>query len=394
VALTADEFDVRLAPIADALAETRWSAIIYDPEWTLVWISDELLSLLESDRPEEIGVGSNVMEVYQRPLWRAALTPESGDILLDRTLAYILHDQSDGGARVRAILAEAGMGEAVAGVVPTEPPLLWSFGLEYVSGEFPPTHVHALSIRLHDRSGELLGTAQIYNSGLRAGLVNLLARGDREMYERMARLAESGPRAVAILFADVEASGVLSRHASSAGYFRLIQALTRSIDRIVVERTGIVGRHAGDGVTAFFLAEHVGSSSAAARAAIEAGREIKNTVSGATEIAEHAGIAGEELRVNIGVHWGSTVYMGQLVTDGRLEVTALGDEVNECARIQETASGGVLLASKSVVEQLSPDDAAALAVDAVEAHYSTVAEMPDVSTKAVRDAGSIPVARV
>jgi hypothetical protein len=26
--------------------------------------------------------------------------------------------------------------------------------------------------------------------------------------------------------------------------------------------------------------------------------------------------------------------MGQVVTDGRLEVTALGDEVNECARME------------------------------------------------------------
>jgi len=56
--------------------------------------------------------------------------------------------------------------------------------------------------------------------------------------------------------------------------------------------------------------------------------------------------------VSVGVHWGGSLYMGQVVTRGRLEVTALGDEVNECARIQRAASGGAILASKGVLERL------------------------------------------
>ena len=391
---TAADFDTRLKPIAEALAHTRWGAMIYDPEWTLVWVSDELAELLGSRQGKDIGVGRNVIEVFQLQPWRDAVTPESGIRLLTCNISYILHDQRDGGSRVRALLEEGGMGMVLDGVVPSEPPALWAYGLEYVNRDNPPTHVHALAVRLRDMDGELLGTAQIFNSGLRAGLVNLLARGDRDMYERMARLADPGPRAVAILFADLEASGRLSKHASSAGYFVLIQALTRSIDRIVVERGGIVGKHAGDGVTAFFLADDAGSPSAAARTALEAARSIAGTVSAAAAIAEGAGIPAAEVRVNVGVHWGSTVFMGQLITDGRLEVTALGDEVNECARIQETARGGALLASKAVVEQLSREDAEGLSIDPVETAYATVGELPGASEKAIRDAGSTSVAHL
>ncbi len=394
MAVVTEQLDPRLEPVAEALEHTRWAAIIYDPEWTLAWVSDELADLLGTRDPAEVGLGRNVVEVFQLAPWRDSLTPESNAQVLRSTLAYILHDQPDGGARVRASLEAAGLDDFLDGVDPAEPPPIWAYGLEYLSGDLPATHVHAMSIRLRDPAGELLGTAQIYNSGFRAGLVNLLARGDRDMYERMVSLAAPGPRAVAVLFADLEASGTLSKHASSAGYFGLIQALTRSIDGIVVGHRGIVGKHAGDGVTAFFLANYAGSASAAARAALEAAREISTAVSGAAGIAEHAGIPPDEVRVNIGVHWASAVFMGQLVTDGRLEVTALGDEVNECARIQQTARGGQLLASKALIEQLSGADAEALGIQPSGTAYATVGELPGAGTKAIRDAGSISVAQL
>jgi class 3 adenylate cyclase len=38
-------------------------------------------------------------------------------------------------------------------------------------------------------------------------------------------------------------------------------------------------------------------------------------------------------------------------------VTALGDEVNEAARIEACASGGRMLASKTLIERLDPNDA-------------------------------------
>ena len=86
--------------------------------------------------------------------------------------------------------------------------------------------------------------------------------------------------------------------------------------------------------------------------------------------------------------------MGQVVTGGRLEVTALGDEVNECARIQESARDGTVLASKALIERLDPEHARRVGIDPDTVAYCTVGELPDATEKAVRDAGSIPVTEV
>jgi hypothetical protein len=85
------------------------------------------------------------------------------------------------------------------------------------------------------------------------------------------------------------------------------------------------------------------------------------------------------------------LYMGQIVTRGRLEVTALGDEVNECARIEQVARDGALLASKDLLERLDPEDAAAVGVDVTEVTYTSLAELAGDQEKVIRDAGQLAV---
>jgi class 3 adenylate cyclase len=95
--------------------------------------------------------------------------------------------------------------------------------------------------------------------------------------------------------------------------------------------------------------------------------------------------------MKVGIHWGASLYMGQLVPGGRLDVTALGDEVNETARIQDSAEEGRTLVSKQLVEHLTDDDAASLGLDIEKLSYQTVSELERATEKAVRDAGTIPV---
>ena len=83
--------------------------------------------------------------------------------------------------------------------------------------------------------------------------------------------------------------------------------------------------------------------------------------------------------------------MVQLVPGGRLDVTALGDEVNEAARIQETAASGETLASKQLIEQLTEEDAAGLGLDLEKLSYRPLAEIDRAPEKAVRDAGGLAV---
>ncbi len=63
-------------------------------------------------------------------------------------------------------------------------------------------------------------------------------------------------------------------------------------------------------------------------------------------------------------------------------------------RVQQTARDGEILASKSLIEQLQPDDARQVGIDPDALPYQTIAEVGTAGEKAVRDAGGLPVARL
>lgn len=383
----------RLAEIAAVYANAKQAAELFDADWNLIWVSDELKTLIGEDDEQRLGVGHHVL-VGRNGFWLDVVTDETQGVWRRANLGYVIHE-TPGPVLARAI-EEAGVGDeedALAGIELGPAPSNWSFQMAYRRPGFPPLRVTCDSRRVNDADGERIGTANIYYPALAATVLDLLARGDEQMYRRMAKLIEPGRHAAAILFADLQASGALSRRLPSATYFRLISALTTAIDEVVGDLGGIVGKHAGDGVTAFFLADDAGSTSAAARAAIEASQRIgdaaERTASGFA--AEGVELAPADVLMNIGVHWGGALYMGQIVTGGRLEVTALGDEVNEAARIQQAARDGSAWASKALVERLEAADAIAAGVDPDRAVYRTVAELPGADEKTIRDAGGIAV---
>jgi hypothetical protein len=86
--------------------------------------------------------------------------------------------------------------------------------------------------------------------------------------------------------------------------------------------------------------------------------------------------------------------MGQVASQGLLEVTALGDEMNEAARIEESTPGGQVLASKALLERLDRADAVALNLDPATITYTALAEREGVSDKSARDAGTVAVADI
>jgi len=215
-----------------------------------------------------------------------------------------------------------------------------------------------------------------------------LGRGDPRLFERMDRVSDPARRPAGILFADLEASGAHSRRLSSRGYFDLIRDITDLIDSRVVARDGIVGKHAGDGGSALFLAgDFGGSESAAARGAIEAARAIRDG-------AERLGPDRVAVKLNVGVHWGATLMVGQVATSGRLEVTALGDQMNEGACIEAAAKDGAILASKDLIERLDARDAQATGINPDAISYTPLGELDGASDKAIRDAGAIPVTAI
>jgi class 3 adenylate cyclase len=244
--------------------------------------------------------------------------------------------------------------------------------------------------RVCDLSGRIAGTVGILKPAAGMSILGTVASvGDIRHLERVQDVVTADRRPAAILFADLEASSPLARRLSTADYFNLARRLVRAADQCVVEAGGLVGRHLGDGVTAFFLAEVLGSESAAAKAAIDATRALRHA---ATNVAERSGLAPDDVVWRFGLHWGATLYVGLIKTVARSEVTALGDEVNEAARIEACASGGRALASKALVERLNRTDAQALELTHVT--YSPLGELPTATDKARRDAPAIAVCDV
>jgi class 3 adenylate cyclase len=382
------------------LQRTGLAATAFDHEWRMVWVSDEQKRLLDEWDDDTLGVGRRLPESLGSGPWRSVLMPEDVLRWTKDMLPWIVAD-TPGGAEAVADMLSASLTDvereevlsSLRALPPPPPGPLWVSSVLFLQGELPPVRVGYVGFRAHAPDGRLLGTVLIYAPSLPASILLLVSRGDEAMFGRMARLVEPGRRRAAILFADLQASAELSRRLPSAAYFRLVRAATTAIDEVIIRHLGIVGKHAGDGVTAFFLADDLGGVSQAARAAVEAAREIPGAAyEAAAALTENADLIDlGDSRINVGLHWGGTLYMGQVVTGGRLEVTALGDEVNECARIQQSAREGQLLASKSLVEHLDPADARALGIDAEALVYDLVAELAGALEKAARDAGGIPV---
>ena len=108
-------------------------------------------------------------------------------------------------------------------------------------------------------------------------------------------------------------------------------------------------------------------------------------------VAERSGLDSSDVVMRFGLHWGSTPYIGGITTGARTEVTALGDEINESARIEASATGGRILASKQLIERLTRADATAVDIDTENVIYTQLAELRSATDKARRDAPSIAV---
>ena len=266
---------------------------------------------------------------------------------------------------------------------------------DVIWSEMPTTHFgtsigsNSVFQRVRDASGRVVGGLSVSKPAVGMTTIGMLTgAGDLGHFERMQHVATAGKRPAAVLFADLEGSTQLAKRLPTATYFTLVRRLTRAADKCVVDAGGLVGRHAGDGVTAFFVAETAGSESAAARACISAVRALQVAT---LEIAARHELEPGEITVRAGLHCGATLYIGSIITSGRSEVTALGDEVNEAARIEACASGGRALASKALLERLSDDDAAALDIDPNAVGYAQLADLDTATEKARRDAPAIAV---
>jgi len=386
-----------LAEVASALNQAGVWGQVFDRDYRLVYMTDELrlsLGALVEMVPVPVGARNFGPEYVDAMLgW-----PGGGwgiDALRGALSAvghWVLADARGGGEELRQSV-DPRLRDIVEGLSPSTEPIALTYAIPSTSmGARAPFDIKQLAARIHDPTGRFVGITSL---GLTAaGMSTIgatLAMGDLGHFERMMHVSRPGRRPAAILFADLEGSSVLSRRLSTASYFALGRRLTRATDECVIEADGLVGRHVGDGVVAFFLADAAGSESAAARNCIAGARAIREAV---PEVAARNDLEPDDVVLRFGLHWGANLYVGHIATAGRSEVTALGDEVNEAARIEACASGGRSLASKDLMERLDPEDAAVLDLDPDRVTYTPLGELTTATEKARRDAPTIPVCEV
>jgi class 3 adenylate cyclase len=363
--------DGPLGEVVAALSAGRAAAQVVDANGCLAWVSEQMLVMAGADDETDVGIGRHVDEVLERPIWRDLLT--SGAV---ETLRRDLHPRLEDAAGTHAPL--------------------WVLPLDLQIGARERS-VGMLGVTLRQADGSPLGAVLIYAPLLPARVLALVSEGDEAMFTRMADLSEPAQRPAAVVFADIDGSGPLSRRLPTSVYFELIRGITTAFDELVGRHGGIVGKHAGDGASAFFLREAHGTDSEAAAAAVRVVQALPDLVAGVvTDLAESGvEISRADCRLNVGAHWGADLFIGQVVTGGRLEVTALGDEVNECARVEQVATAGQRLLTKTLVERLDDAVAADLGLRPRSMTYRLLADLGRdggaVGAKAERDAGSLAV---
>ena len=390
--------DPQLAKVAVALSESGHWAWIVDSQWQLVYASDEIRRTFGGGRLASMPVGKTHMF---GPEWFAASrewafgsnTDELNRMVFARIGGLALSDMAGGRDELRGLVDPTLYDlmddlEPVDADAPALSRMSEATGLD-VSNLLD---ISLLLFRIRDDRGRLSGTAVIAkpSAGMHA-ISMMVAHSDAQHLRQIQLVAKAARRPAAVLFADLEGSSPLAKRLSTADYFRLTRRLVTAADRCVIEAGGLVGRHVGDGVVAFFLAETLGSESLAARACIAAARNLR---SASSDVATRCGLGAEDVVIRFGLHWGATLYVGAITTGARSEVTALGDEVNEGARIEACASGGKALASKDLIERLTRDDARDLNLDPDHMTYTALGDLPTATEKARRDAPAIAVCDV
>lgn len=386
--------DPQLAAVAAALNAAGHWAWVMDERWRLAYVTDSIrLTYGANVEPAEFAIGCHAFgsEMLRlAPTWRFGPSTSRLFGFVVRGFAPWLVEDTPGGVDEVRRLIDPALQACIEEPVPVDGDAL-AFKSR-ARGVEDEVDVQVVGLRVRRGDGSLAGTVMLVKPAASMAILGAIASmGDLRHFEQMQRVARAGRRPAAILFADLEGSSPLARRLPTATYFTLGRRLTRACDRCVIDAGGLVGRHAGDGVVAFFLAESEGSESAAARACITAARAIRDTVAG---VAARTGLGDGDVVLRFGLHWGSKLYVGAVTTGGRAEVTALGDEVNEAARIEACATGGRALASKDLVERLERQDAAALGLDPDHMVYTPLSGLTTATEKARRDAPAVAVCDV
>jgi adenylate cyclase len=148
---------------------------------------------------------------------------------------------------------------------------------------------------------------------------------------------------MAMLFADIRGSTVLSERMSPTEFSQLINRFYTGATRLIGEEDGMVEKLAGDSLAAFWGAGFAGSDYV--RRTILVGLKLANLMT------------RQEIPVGIGVHTGIAFFGVVGASEGLTNITAVGDEVNLAARLGSIAAAGEILISEPALDAARVDSA-------------------------------------
>lgn len=153
-------------------------------------------------------------------------------------------------------------------------------------------------------------------------------------------------RIVAVLFADIRGFTPLAARLEPQQVVTFLNRYFGIMNRTITRHHGTVDQLLGDGILAVFGApvsslSNAGNAVTAALEMVEALEEFNRH--------EAVELAGEEIRIGIGIHQGEVV-AGNVGSDERMEYTVVGDTVQVAMRVEELtkAEPNSILISQSV----------------------------------------------
>ena len=307
--------DPALADVSRALRDTGHWAWVVDERWNCAYASDELrLTFGAGVELAPWALGSHLFgpeSIEMSRGWRfGSNTAEAMRVMFAVVGGWVLADTPGGRDELREIV-DPSLRDMVDRLSPEDPAAASGKAAGVGFAEIQ-VDVPMVAIRIRDTTGRLAGTVLITKPAAGMTMLGAMASmADLGHLERMQSVSVPARRPAAILFADLEASSPLARRLSTASYFALGRRLVRAADQCVIDEGGLVGRHVGDGVVAFFLAESAGSESAAARSCISAARALRVAIG---DVALRSELQPEDVVMRFGLHWGSTLFVGNITT--------------------------------------------------------------------------------
>jgi adenylate cyclase len=146
---------------------------------------------------------------------------------------------------------------------------------------------------------------------------------------------------MSMLFADVRGSTALSGQMSPTDFSRLINRFYTESSKAIVQEDGLVEKLAGDSVAAFWGAGIAGPDYMA---------RTLHVAQNLLKIMDR-----EKIPVGIGVHTGVAYFGAMGETNGLINISAIGDEVNLAARLAAQAAAGEIIVSEKALKEASVD---------------------------------------